>query len=148
MEHARLLGVPAHASTSEIQKAFRSAAMEIHPDHSNSPEAAEAFARIKEARDELLRRAEAAGPARDAATTAHATAAAIKATDSATYAQYVYSSLPDDMSEEEIAHIQMLDSLVQKSNKRSLFRLTKESDEVRRHRKKIATNNNRIMGKY
>ena len=47
MNHNQILGVRADAPKEEIQAAFRKAALETHPDHSNSPEAAEAFARIK-----------------------------------------------------------------------------------------------------
>ena len=54
MNNRDILGVGQHASHSEIKQAFRNAAKELHPDHSNSPEAAEAFARIKEAHDALL----------------------------------------------------------------------------------------------
>ena len=57
MNYNQVLGVTSNASSGEIQAAFRKAAMEVHPDHSNSPEAAQAFARIKEARDELIKRA-------------------------------------------------------------------------------------------
>lgn len=148
MNHNQLLGISSDASSSEIQSAFRKAAMEVHPDHSNSPEAAEAFARIKQARDELMKRAQEAEAHRDNASVQTSTAAALRATATTTYAPTVTDDLFDGMTPEEIAHVQMLDNLARQTPKRSLFRRARESAEVTRHRRKLSTNNDRIIGKY
>lgn len=149
MNHNQILGVNESASTSEIQSAFRKAAMEVHPDHSNSPEAAEAFARIKEARDELMKRAEQAGAQHDSTSIHQSTAAAVRATTNATtYAASITNSLFDGMTPEEVAHVQMLDQLVRQQSKRSLFRRVRESTEVTKHRKKLKTNERRLRGLY
>lgn len=148
MNHNQILGVSPAATASEIQSAFRKAAMEVHPDHSNSPEAAEAFARIKEARDKLMKRASTAEAARDDHSLKQAYANSVKATTNATYARPVDDSLFDGMTPEEVAHVQMLDELVRAAHKRSLLSRVKESTDLRRHRRKIETNNDRLMGKY
>lgn len=147
MNHNQLLSVSPTATTSEIQSAFRKAALEVHPDHSKSPEAAEAFARIKEARDELMKRAKAAEYARDSESIQASTNAAIKATSNAAFTAQV-DDLYDGFTPEEIVHIQELDQLVRQKPKTSFFRRIKESSEVRRHRNKIDTTNKRIIGKY
>lgn len=148
MRHSEVLGVAPEASADEIQTAFRKAAMEVHPDHSDSPEAAEAFRRIKEARDELMTRARASEAARDDAFVQRATDAAVRASTSTAYQNPVAND--DDlfagMSPEEIAHVQMLDDLVYHTPKRRFFR--HETDEVIRHRKTLQTGKARINGKY
>lgn len=146
MKHSEVLGVTSDASASEIQAAFRKAAMEVHPDHSNSPEAAEAFRRIKEARDELMTRAKASEAARDDTSIQRATDAAVKASTSAAYTVSVTDDLFAGMTPEEIAHVQMLDDLVYHTPKR-LFR-RREDDEVARHRRTLETGRARISGKY
>ena len=148
MNHTTVLGVSHNASTGEIQSAFRKAAMEVHPDHSSSPEAAEAFARIKEARDELMKRAQAAEAHRDNHSVQNSTAAAVRATTNAAYAATPADDVFDGMTCEELEHVQMLDNLVRQKPKRTLFRRAKEPLEVLRHRKKLKTVNKRIMGKY
>lgn len=148
MSHHNVLGVSSNAAPSEIQKAFRSAAMEIHPDHSNSPEAAEAFARIKEARDELLKKAATAEIARDSDSIARSTAAAVQSTTATAYSSGVADDLFDGMTPDEVAHVQMLDQLVRQQTKRSFFGLRKESAELHRHRKKLKTNERRLRGLY
>ncbi len=149
MNHNQILGVGQGASTSEIQSAFRKAAMEVHPDHSNSPEAAEAFARIKEARDELMKRAEQASTQHDSASIHQSTTAAVRATaNAATYSASMTNSLFDGMTPEEVAHVQMLDRLVRQQPKRSLFRRSHESAEITKHRKKLKTNERRLRGLY
>ncbi len=148
MNHNQLLNVDPTASASEIQTAFRKAALEVHPDHSNSPEAAEAFARIKEARDELMKRAKTVELARDSDSIQASTAAAVKATSNAAFATTLAEDLYDGFTPEEIIHIQALDQAVYKSRKRSLFGRVKESAELRRHKNKIKTINKRISGKY
>lgn len=145
MNHNQILGVSADAPKEEIQQAFRKAALETHPDHSNSPEAAEAFARIKEARDELMKRAE-SQTNRD--TVQHSTAAAVKATSNAAYATSTDDGLFDGFTPEEVIYIQKLDRLAMQKPKISLFRRVKEPAEVRRHRNKIKTINKRINGQY
>jgi hypothetical protein len=145
MNHNQLLGVNSNASAGEIQAAFRKAALEVHPDHSNSPEAAEAFIRIKEARDAMLARADHQRP-RDSVQAS--TAAAVKATTHAAYTPHATTSIYDQFTPEEIIKIQELDELAAKYSKTSLFRRVSESVAVKRHRKKIQTNNNRIVGKY
>ena len=144
MNHNQVLGVSSEASTTEIQAAFRKAALETHPDHSDSPEAAEAFARIKQARDELMKRAEVK---RDVDSIQTSTAAAVKATSNAAFSTQT-DDLYDGFTSEEIVYIQKLDQLAMQKPKRSLFRRVKESAEIRRHRKKISTTNDRIIGKY
>lgn len=145
MNHNTVLGINSDATAPEIQAAFRKAALEAHPDHSNSPEAAEAFIRIKEARDAMLARAERQDP-RD--TVQSSTAAAVKATTNAAYASTIVTSIYDQFTPEEIAKIQELDEMAAKYSKSSLFHRVKESVAVKRHRKKIQTTNDRIIGKY
>lgn len=144
MNHNQILGVSANANAGEIQQAFRKAALEVHPDHSDSPEAAEAFARIKQARDELMKRAERKTTVEDVQSS---TSAAVRATTNAAYTA-TDDSLYDGCTPEEILHIQTLDRMAASKPKLSLFRRAKESAEVRRHRNKIDTTNKRIMGKY
>jgi len=148
MNHNQILGVSQGASAGEVQAAFRKAAMEVHPDHSSSPEAAEAFARIKEARDELMKRAQNAESHRDNASVQQSTAAAVRATTNAVYATPVTNDLFDGMTPEEVVHVQMLDQLAARRPKKSLFGRSKESSEVAKHRKKLKTNTNRLFGKY
>ena len=148
MNHNQLLGLSDTASVGEIQSAFRRAAMEVHPDHSDAPEAAEAFARIKQARDELMKRAQATEAARDTSTLHRSTAAAVRATTNSAFATPLPDDLFDGMTPDEVAHVQMLDQLVRHTPKKSLFRRARESAELTRHRKKIDTTNKRIMGKY
>lgn len=154
MNYRDVLGVSATASTSEIQAAFRKAALENHPDISASPEAAEAFMRIKEARDALMREAsEHSTHEYDAQAVQQATDAAVRASTNAAYAQPQAQVAVDDMfegmSDEEIAYIQELDHLARRKPKRGLFtRRVTESAEVKRHRKKLRTMDNRIAGKY
>ena len=76
------------------------------------------------------------------------TASAVKATTNAAYAQSTTDDLYDGFTPEEIVRIQELDRLAYQKPKRSLFKRVKESAEVRRHRKKIHTTNDRIIGKY
>lgn len=148
MNPNKLLGVTTNASASEIQQAFRQAAMEVHPDHSSAPEAAEAFMHIKQARDELMQRAKAAESVPPSDTIHRASATAAQSAQSVAYTQPLQDDAFDSMSPEEIAHIQELDRLVQQYKGRLPFRRPKESEEVRRHRRTIETKNRRIMGKY
>lgn len=148
MNHNQILGVTQDASAGEIQSAFRKAAMEVHPDHSNSPEAAEAFARIKEARDELMKRAEKAATQRNASSVQQSSAAAVRATTNAAYQSTITDNLFDDMTPEEVAHVQMLDQLVRQQSKRSFFGRRRDSVELARHRKKLKTNERRLRGLY
>lgn len=148
MNHNQVLGVSQGASTNEIQAAFRKAALEVHPDHSSSPEAAEAFGRIKQARDELMKRARDAERQRDTTNVQSSTAAAIRATTAAAFSTSVVDDLFDGMTPAEVAHVQQLDELIRQAPKRTLFGRIRESTEVARHRRKIATNNKRIVGKY
>lgn len=149
MNHHDVLGVSTNAAPAEIQKAFRSAAMEIHPDHSNSPEAAEAFARIKEARDELLKKASAAEASRTDDSVQQSTNAAIRSTTASAFSYTpIADNLYDGMTPDEVAHVQMLDELVRNHAKRSFFGIPKESAELQRHRKKLKTNERRLRGLY
>ena len=148
MNHNQILGINQDASSGEIQAAFRKAAMEVHPDHSNSPEAAEAFARIKAARDELMKRAQEAESSHDAASVQQSTASAIRATTNAAYTSSVVDDLFDGMTPAEVAHVQMLDQLVAMGPKKSFFARRREAAEVARHRKKLKTNERRLRGLY
>lgn len=143
MNHREVLGVNANASAKEIKSAFRQAAKELHPDHSNSPEAAEAFARIKKAHDELLKQAD---TPRESTTVRSSAAHAATSTAQTTYAS------PDpqqsQMSDEELERIQDLDQKARESSKQSFFRRSKEPEEVKRHRKKLKTNERRLRGLY
>lgn len=145
MRHNEVLGVAHGAGASEIQSASRRAAMDVHPDHSNSPEAAEAFRRIKEARDKLLAEAKLHEHSNDAASIQQVTAAAVKATTNAAYATPVTDDMFAGMTPEEIAHVQMLDDLVYRTSKQ-LFR--REDDEIAKHRRTLKTGKARISGKY
>lgn len=154
MNHYDTLNVRHGANADEIQEAFRKAAFENHPDLNASPEAAEAFMRIKEARDALMKDESRVELQQNSDAIRRATDDAVRATTNAAYAQTPQASrahLVDDlyagMSAEEIAYIQELDRLAQQHRKRGLFR-AKETDEVRRHRKKLQTGKNRIIGKY
>ncbi|MBP9667788.1 DnaJ domain-containing protein [Candidatus Saccharibacteria bacterium] len=153
MNYREVLGVAHNASQEEIQAAFRKEALKHHPDVSASPEAAEAFMRIKEARDAMMKEAAGTHAETDADAIRRATDTAMKATAAATYATPSATTFVDDlyagMTSEEIAYIQQLDQLARHAPKRSVFgRRVKESDEVRRHRKKLNTVDNRINGKY
>lgn len=148
MNHNQLLGVSHDASPDEIKKAFRVAAMEIHPDHSSAPEAAEAFARIKAARDELLERAEQATVALDSQAVQYATDAAVRATANAAFQQPVATPVSLQPTAEEIRHIQELDRLAMEYTKQSFLSRAKESDEARRHRRTLRTAKRRIEGRY
>lgn len=57
MNPNKILGIAPGASAQEVQTAFRKKAFESHPDQNQSPEAIEAFIRIKEARDALMKQA-------------------------------------------------------------------------------------------
>lgn len=148
MNHNQLLSVSSNASSDEIQAAFRKAALEVHPDHSNSPEAAEAFMRIKEARDTLMKRARTTELARDNDSIQQSTAVAVKATSNAAFSTTSVIDLYDGFTPEEIVRIQELDRLAAQKPKRSLFHRARESAAVTRHRRKISTANKRIVGKY
>lgn len=139
MNHREILGVDSTAGAKEIKQAFRQAAKELHPDLSKSPEAAEAFARIKEAHDALIKEAEVP---RESVTVQSSAARAAAATTSAA------SDDTQHIAYEEIEHIQELDEEVRKPKKRSIFRRRSEPEEVRRHRKKIKTNERRLRGLY
>lgn len=143
MKHSEILGVSQNASKTEIKKAYRKAAKELHPDHSNSPEAAEAFARIKEAHDALIKDSEMPRES----TTVSATSARAAATTTQT--AYAHQQSTQKMTDEELEHIQNLDEKIRyKRGRKSLFRKVKESAELRRHRNKIRTNEKRIRGEY
>ncbi len=152
MNHNKILGVSHDASSSDIQRAFRAAAMEIHPDHNNSAEAAEAFDRIKKARDALLEKAKEVTPQNDPATVQAATDAAIRATMQAAYSSPAASPPvfddSEDMTAEERAHIQELDRLATQFASLSRTQRRQESEEARRHRKRLETINQRISGIY
>ncbi len=142
MNNRDILGVSPTAGQAEIKKAFRDAAKELHPDHSDSPEAAEAFARIKEAHDALLKDAE---TPRESVTATASAAHAAAATAQAAFSQ------PDpqqQLTDDEVAHIQDLDEKARAAAKHSLFRRSKEPEEVRKHLKKIKTNERRLRGLY
>lgn len=141
MNPREVLGVNANASAKEIKSAFRQAAKELHPDHSDSPEAAEAFARIKEAHDALLKEVE---TPRESATVTASAAHAAAATARATYAQ----PTPPPMTDDELKHVQDLDQQAREAEKNSIFHRAKESAEVKRHRKKLKTNERRLRGLY
>ncbi len=147
MNHNKILGVNDGAPAEEIKKAYRKAAKEHHPDHSDSPEAAEAFARIKQAHDELLKQAQATERVN---TIQAATAAAARATPQAAYAKTDDDTVrgASAMSPEEISHHQDLDRKAASAVHRFSFKPTKEDPEVTKHRNKIRTNNDRIVGKY
>jgi DnaJ-class molecular chaperone len=150
MNHDKLPGVSQGASEAEIQKAFRVAAMEIHPDHNNQPEAAEAFIRIREARDELLKEAKlrkASSAADDSSRRTAATAATATAQAAYAAADSASASAPEP-SAEELQHIQELDELAREYAQQYRFRRGKAPEEVRRHWRKIETTNRRIDGKY
>lgn len=144
MEHSKILGVSHNSSVSEIQSAFRKAAMEVHPDLSSSPEAAEAFQRIKESRDKLIAQARKTEAKRDDSYVQQAAQAASAIATSSSDEEV--DDMFADMTPEEIAHVQMLDNLVLNTPKPRFFR--RENEELSRHRKKLATGRARINGKY
>ena len=141
MKPREILGVQPNADMNEIKQAYRKAAKELHPDLSDSPEAAEAFSRIKAAHGALTD--EAATP-RESAGLHTATARAAAAT-----AQSAFTPASDDqMSYEEIQHIQDLDDEVYESPKKSLFKRKGESEELKKHRRRIKINEKRLRGLY
>lgn len=142
MNPHELLGVSRSASQSEIKKAFREAAKELHPDLSNSPEAAEAFKRIKDAHDALISQAE---TPRESVTAA---ASAARATAATTHAAFSQSATTQQITDEELKHIQELDELARQKTKASFLHRSKEPEEVKRHRKKLKTNERRLRGLY
>ncbi len=97
MNPNKLLGVQPGASAQEVQAAFRKAALEHHPDQNPSPEAAEAFMRIKEARDKLLREGANAAPEHDAAAVQRATANAVRQAAAAAYTRAPVVSMFDGL---------------------------------------------------
>jgi DnaJ-domain-containing protein 1 len=143
MNHREVLGVSADASQADIKKAFRQAAKELHPDLSDSPEAAEAFARIKEAHDALL--ADTSEVPRESVTAQASAARATAATAQAAYAVSDPNEL--QLTHEEMRHLQDLDEKA-RAEKHPFFHRSKESAEVRKHRKKIKTNERRLRGLY
>lgn len=153
MNHNHILGIANGASAEEIQLAFRKKALEHHPDQNPSPEAAEAFIRIKEARDSLMQEA-ALTPHEDAQSIQRATDVAMRATAAATYTQQTTqtTSTVDDMyagmTPDEIVYIQKLDRLAMQKPKRRFMQKRHESPEVVRHRKGIETRSDRLEGKY
>lgn len=138
-----ILGVSANANQSEIKRAFRQAAKELHPDISDSPEAAEAFAKIKHAHDVLI---ETADSPRESVTESRSAAHAAAATTQRPYAPQSASRTAND--DEDIAHTQELDDYVRSEPSTSFFRRKKEPEEVRKHRKKLKTNERRLRGLY
>jgi curved DNA-binding protein CbpA len=141
MNPRETLGVSSDASQTEIKQAFRKAAKELHPDHSDSPEAAEAFRRIKEAHDALIKSAD---TPRESISATQAAAKASAATARAAYSQ----TPPPAITDEELKRIQELDEIVRQSQKKSFFKRNQESTEIKKHRKKIKTNNRRLRGLY
>ena len=143
MGHRETLGLSQDASNREIKKAFREAAKEFHPDHNDSPEAADAFKRIKEAHDALIKDADVPRESTSATTSsARAAATTVKTA-------YAPHQSQQQMSDEGLERIQELDKVAQQTARRkSILTRAKESAELRRHRKKIKTNTDRITGKY
>lgn len=142
MNHREVLGVGNSASQAEIKKAFHEAAKEHHPDLSNSPEAAEAFKRIKDAYDALVDNADAPRES------VSAVASAARASAATANAAYTQSSPQQNLTDEELARIQNLDEQARSKTKHSVFGRSKDSDEVKKHRKKIKTNERRLRGLY
>lgn len=143
MNNRDILGVSPQAGADEIKKAFREAAKEVHPDVSDSSEAAEAFARIKEAHDALIKEAENAPKESTMAQAAAARSAATTAT-----AAFQKTDDDDTINNEITEAIQKLDEAVLQSGKKSFFAKRKESAEIKKHRKKLKTNERRLRGKY
>jgi DnaJ-class molecular chaperone len=140
MDNYQLLGVTTSATKADIQSAFRQAALAIHPDHNNANGAAESFARIKQARDELLRSLSSHGSNQFTPSTSYTSKPSSNVQQK--------GELFDGMTPDEIAHVQMLDNLAYHSKKRWFRSKVKESAELRRHKKRIATTNKRISGLY
>ncbi len=141
MNHREVLGIGQNASAGEIKQAFRQAAKEVHPDISNSPEAAEAFARIKEAHDALLKEAE---TPRESTTVQAATARSAAATGATAFQQ----PADDPKDAAAVTKTQALDEAARKKYKLSFFGRRKEPTEVKKHRKKLKTNERRLRGLY
>jgi curved DNA-binding protein CbpA len=144
MNHREVLGVSPTADSNEIKQAFRKAAMEQHPDHSSSPEAEEAFGRIKEARDALLDKA---AIREDIQAINQSVAQAFHATAQAASTAYA-TSPPTAPDPAVIAKTQKLDDAALHPPKRGLFKKSQELQEVIKHRKKLRTNSRRIQGIY
>lgn len=142
MKHHEILGVSPSANSSEIQAAFRKSALEAHPDHSDSPEAAEAFARIKEARDALLNEA---APREDIQAIRQSATSAFQSVQAAAATARQTPSAADPVV---IAKTQALDDAAYHAPKLRFFKRVKESSEILKHRKKIKRTNRRIEGKY
>ena len=150
MGHAEVLGVHPTATRSEIKAAFREAAKAVHPDINHSPEANEAFARIKAAHDALIAQAgnetEQTSVKSAAASSARATArAAYQTTPPPPPVTVAADTIPQQTPEETAAERE-LDRLALK--KPGLIHRQNESPAVKKHRQRLRTASWRIQGKY
>lgn len=153
MEHNRILGVGKEATPEEIQLAFHELAFQFHPDYNDAFDL-EQFQRIREARDALLEKAKNRTPTRvlDTEKIAELHEAALAAAPDATAKVTVLtpSHDPDQLSQEQLEHVQSLDEAVRKHTRMPnivLWYVIREPEDVRRHHKKIDINNKRIQGK-
>lgn len=121
-----VLNIELTATKAEILKAFRKKAREVHPDKNKSPQAAKDFQKLIKARDILL----------EDSSNGTTKLKAKKA--------YQQPKETPKKSAEEVKKEQNLDR--QATKKKSLF--TKESKEIKQHRKKIKTAQQRLSGKY
>lgn len=148
MNHREVLGVGNNANRSDIKSAFREAAKSTHPDVNSSPEAAEAFAKIKQAHDALLQELD--GTTIESSAAQDAAMRAAQAVARAAYqtppAQTSPTNTARQKTDEEIRLEQELDARA--AAKQHPLHRRHESEEVVRHRKKLRTNAQRINGKY
>ena len=130
MGHAEVLGVHPTATRSEIKAAFREAAKAVHPDINHSPEANEAFARIKAAHDALIAQAgnetEQASVKSAAASSARATAQAAYQTTPPPPPVTVAADTILQQTSEEVAAERELDRLASKNQVSSIVKTSRQ----------------------
>ncbi len=150
MGHAEVLGVHPTATRSEIKAAFREAAKAVHPDINHSPEANEAFARIKVAHDALIAQA---GNETEQASVKSVAASSARATARAAYQMTpppppvtVATDTTPRQTPEEVAAERELDRLA--SKKPGFIHRQNEPPAVKKHRQKLRAASRRIQGKY
>lgn len=142
-EYERILGVSHNSSKAEIKLAFRKAAKKFHPDNNSSPYAQDTFLQIKNAYDILINQLDQSILSESNNLTS----------EKKPFFTTNHTESKDFNNYQEIGQtkkVQDLDELVYNTKKKSIlnFRRRKESDELKRHRKKLKVNERRLKGLY